>query len=289
MKKIILMVALISVIMTGCSRQQTDETIIDMITESASQTTMNKTEGTTIVTEPAYEAETQASESVAETTDVQDDDYEEKASAAYKTTLENMLYNYTLPDGATFTEDDVFEMSYNSFAVYDVDNDGRDELVLLYTDTYMAAMAGYILDCDNGGNIETQFLSYPSFTFYDNGVIEVDASHGSGLSGEFWPYTLCSYNSETDSYAEAAYVDGYDKKSMDEMYEATQDPQYIYPTEIDKSGSGVVYVVADGENAKFFDSAEYEEWHGTWVGNSAKLELPYMALTQENIDKAFEG
>ena len=289
MKKIILMVALISVIMTGCSRQQTDETIINMITESASQTTMNKTEGTTIVTEPAPEAETQASESVSATTVGQDDDYEEKVSAAYKTTLENMLYNYTLPDGATFTEDDVFEMSYNSFAVYDVDNDGRDELVLLYTDTYMAAMAGYILDCDNDGNIETQFLSYPSFTFYDNGVIEVDASHGSGLSGEFWPYTLCSYNSETDSYAEAAYVDGYDKKSMDEMYEATQDPQYIYPTEIDKSGSGVVYVVADGENAKFFDSAEYEEWHGTWVGNSAKLELPYMALTQENIDKAFEG
>ncbi|MBR4096068.1 MAG: hypothetical protein IKK42_02035 [Oscillospiraceae bacterium] len=290
MKKIIAMVALVSVVMTGCnSRQQTKETIIDIVTESTSQTTMNETEGTTIITEPAYEAETQASASVSETTVGQDDDYKEKAYAAYKTTLENVLYNYTLPDGTTFTEDDVYSMSDNSFLIYDVDNDGRDELILLYTDTYMAAMAGYILDCDSDGNTEIQLTSFPSFDFYGNGVIEIGASHGSGLSGEFWPYTLLSYNSETDSYAEAAYVDGYDKKSMDEMYEITQDPQYIYPAEIDKSGSGVVYAVADGENAKFFNSDEYEEWHGRWVENSEKLELPYMALTQENIDKAFEG
>lgn len=303
MKKLIAAAALCAVILTGCGYEKN--------TEEATDTTVAETTSVQIITRATTiadmeivtesdDAETTTVEVLTETaaettvettveTTAEQDNYNEKAYAAYKTTLENVLYNYTLPDGTTFAEDDVYRMSDNSFLIYDVDNDGRDELVLLYTDTYMAAMAGYILDCDSDGDTEIQFTSFPSFDFYGNGVVEVGASHGSGLSGEFWSYTLFSYNSETDSYAEVAYVDAYDKKAMDEMYEITQDPQYIYPAEIDKSGSGIVYVVTDGGNAKFLDSDEYEEWHSRWVGNSKKLELPYMELTQENIDKTFEG
>lgn len=282
MKKLIAAAALCAVILTGCGYEKN--------TEEATDTTVAETTSVQIITRATTVADMEAvKESDAAETTAEQDNYNEKAYAAYKATLENVLYSYTLPDGTTFSEDDVYRMSDNSFLIYDVDNDGKDELVLLYTDTYMAAMAGYILDCDSDGDTEIQFTEFPLFDFYGNGVVEVGASHGSSLSGEFWSYTLFSYNSETDSYAEVAYVDAYDKKAMDEMYEIIQDPQYIYPAEIDKSGSGVVYVVTDGGNAKFFDSDEYEEWHSRWVGNSEKLELPYMALTQENIDKTFEG
>lgn len=64
MKKIIAMAALISVLMTGCSKQQPDETTINSVTESATETTAEtsaETENvTTIVTEPVTEAETTA-------------------------------------------------------------------------------------------------------------------------------------------------------------------------------------------------------------------------------------
>ncbi|MBQ3161369.1 MAG: hypothetical protein IJC04_04505 [Oscillospiraceae bacterium] len=62
MKKIIAIAALISVLMTGCSKQQPDETTINSVTESATETTAEtsaETENvTTIVTEPVTEAET---------------------------------------------------------------------------------------------------------------------------------------------------------------------------------------------------------------------------------------
>ena len=54
---------------------------------------------------------------------------------AYQAALENIYQNHILPDGSELRDDISGEMSGNKFAVYDVDHDGREELVFCYTAT----------------------------------------------------------------------------------------------------------------------------------------------------------
>ena len=59
----------------------------------------------------------------------------------------------------------------NSFAVYDVDNDGREELLFCWPNDIVADRAAYILEYANG-KIQEEIQLYPSnMIFYDNGVI----------------------------------------------------------------------------------------------------------------------
>ncbi len=96
---------------------------------------------------------------------------------AYFTALENLIQNHILPGGIDGGEQSG-DMSENKFAVYDVDNDGKEELIILYTTTITAGMAGYIFAYDNEtGVLQTKLHEFPSLTFYDNGIIKaVDAS-----------------------------------------------------------------------------------------------------------------
>ena len=60
----------------------------------------------------------------------------------------------------------------NSFAVYDVDNDGREELLFCWPNDIVADRAAYILEYANG-KIQEEIQLYPSnMIFYDNGVIQ---------------------------------------------------------------------------------------------------------------------
>ena len=56
--------------------------------------------------------------------------------AAYAAALEEIYTNHTFPDGKDFGFDGFHDMSENKFAVYDIDSDGKKELIVLYTTTY---------------------------------------------------------------------------------------------------------------------------------------------------------
>lgn len=59
-----------------------------------------------------------------------------------------------------------------------------------------------------------------------------------------------------------------------------------YPYEADISEAGTVYYVGtDGWGTKPMDVTDYMEWLNANEGNVEELEIPYMALTEENIGK----
>ena len=96
----------------------------------------------------------------------------------------------------------------NSFAVYDVDNDGREELLFCWPNDIVADRASYILEYANG-KIQEEIQLYPSnMIFYNNGVIQEGWSHSQGFAGEnFRTYYLHVYDPETDTYETAGAVD----------------------------------------------------------------------------------
>lgn len=154
---------------------------------------------------------------------------------AYILVLENLYSERIWPDG-TVLDYDGSDMSENTFAVYDIDGDGEDELIIRYETGAMATMVEAIYGYDSEtGTLKQELLEFPQLTVYDNGFIRADASHNQSDNINAWPYTMYQYNKDTDTYEEV--------------------------------GSGVS---GDGSMESY-------------VGNGREVEVPYMSLTEENI------
>lgn len=202
----------------------------------------------------------------------------------YAQALQTLLDENRLPDarndpeGYANTEAEREAMAGNQFAVFDVDGDGREELVISYTTAVMADQQGLIYDIDENGSLRLQFSEFPLLTFYDNGAVQAGWSHNQGLAGDFWPYTLYTYNPESDRYRDVGSVDAWSRDLQPEDY----------PEDIDASGAGFVYYLYRDLGTEFgmvdlVDESEYLRWREESLAGAAKLELPWQSLTAEHI------
>lgn len=103
------------------------------------------------------------------------------------------------------------DITNNEFAIYDIDNDGYEELLLSLTSGSMVSYVLEIYNCNNAGDLTLQETVFPGSTFYENGAIEIPFSHNQGLAGSFWPYSVIKYDFFTDSYINVGSVDAWDK------------------------------------------------------------------------------
>lgn len=205
---------------------------------------------------------------------------------AYYAALENLIQNRVLPDGMEDYCEQSGDMSENEFALCDVNSDGRDELILIYTTTCGANWTGYVLDYDaETKKLKTELKEFTVLAFYDNGIVKADWSHNQGLGGDFWPYSLYKYVPGSDSYVLVGMVDAWDKNYFRSEEEEKNNP---FPDDIDKSGTGFVYyVMEDGkyDNTHPIDASEYNEWVKSHMGDASKIQIQYEPLTEENISQ----
>lgn len=205
-----------------------------------------------------------------------------KMRSAFMTALTNLMERHILPDGTDCGYDEINDLAMNQFAVYDVDGDGAEELIVLYTTTFTAGMQGCVFGYEEAtGTLKTELCEYPQMTFYDNGMVRADWSHNQGLGGAFWPYTLYRYDGASDSYQPAAMVDAWDRS-----FAATSEEGDPFPEDADVTKTGVVYyVMTDGEYARTepMDAAAYEAWIDGQTGGAAEVQLPFAGLTAESI------
>lgn len=203
---------------------------------------------------------------------------------AYKKVMQGFIENKTWPDGTKLATDDIYDFSENLFAIADFDNDGKEELLVNYSSTFMAGMIGVMYDYDSETDQVVKELSdvFPTLDIYDNGVIKVSASHNQGLAGDkLWPYEVYKYDASTDTYKYFAMVDAWDKSLSEKDYEGN-----TFPDDVDKDKVGVVYYVTEGENAekKAISQKDYEKWDEELIGGANKLEIDYKKFTKENVD-----
>lgn len=194
----------------------------------------------------------------------------------YAATLRNLLYSGILPNGS------VAELAigaYSQFAVYDVDCDGREELVLLYDPGVTAAARGYIIDYDKDmEKIYIQLEEFPAFIFLNNGNLKALSSHNQS-NGDMWPYIFYQYVPERDTYELVGYVHSEDRRVLE-----INGLEEQYPNETDISGTGTVYYVGtDSWGTESLDEKDYIEWLNTKRGNVEEVEIQFWAFTEENI------
>ncbi len=200
---------------------------------------------------------------------------------AYRTALEQICTEHKLPDGTDLGSDDSFgPMSDNHFAIYDIDSDGKDELLVVISSAPMAGMMEQIYRYDEAvGKLVSQFVEFPALAFYSDGHIKADWSHNQGHAGEsFWPYTLYVYDAQSDSYKVSATVDAWDKKIADKNYDGE-----AFPDKIDANGHGIVFLLTVDDSTKTLSKEDYENWYNQQLGNATEVKIEYTAITKENV------
>lgn len=204
-----------------------------------------------------------------------------EAAKAYRRALEEIYSQRTYPNGDPV---ETFQMENNDFALFDVDGDGAAELIYQNDDSTMAGMMTSIFSFDSStGKLYLELSGFAAMIFYDNGVIQVEASHNHGLSGRenFWPFTLYQYDSGGDGYLMIGSVDAWDKDTFPADHEGSP-----FPDEIDQDGDGTIYLVTCGGQEVTttpLDGPEYESWLKDYTAGAAELDIPWQAMTLENI------
>lgn len=206
--------------------------------------------------------------------------------SAYISVLEDICFDHTFPSpvGSDLGFDEMLDPAYNKYAVYDIDQDGKDELIILYTTACNAGMRAFVyaFDADTGA-VREEFSEYPSVTYYDNGIIEAEWSHNHGKAADredFWPYTLYRYDPETDAYVMEAVVNAWSEEFVEK--DSSGKP---FPKEMDVDGDGMLYSINGegfGRNG-LMDGEAYRQWREDCLGRAKKVALPYASITEENI------
>ncbi len=187
-----------------------------------------------------------------------------------------------LPDGTPLDWTGPEGAAGNDFILFDVDSDGREELLLYWGNASMAGMRLYVFDYADGAVYE-ELSVFPLATFYNNGVVKVDWSHNHGLAGntDFWPYDLYAYDVETDTYQPAGSVDAWSSEQPAAAEE--------FPADIDADGDGMVYFLLpadwDGSYSSSYlaDGSEYEVWRSSYLNGAAPLIIPAQKLAEVSI------
>ena len=200
----------------------------------------------------------------------------------YQEVLGGVFYDRVYPDGSSCDYDNYSSITINQFAVYDVDRDGQDELIIQFTTSSMAGMTERVYRYDAAGDsVELELSEFPGAVYYDNGLVLVDWSHNQGLAGDFWPYNVYQYNPGTDEYEAVFSVDAWDRTLADTDYNGNS-----YPADVDADNDGIIFYIMPGDS---YDTdhpvslREYKSWYDSILGGASELEVPFQSLTEDNI------
>lgn len=190
--------------------------------------------------------------------------------------LENTGYlpdgNYCYVDNGIDFEEQKKQAYSNEFVIYDINDDGIDELLIRVEGTCNSDSAQYIY-CfsEEKENFELLFEYYYGCSFYENGLIYAPVSHsGYMYNDDFWPYEIYKYNRSENIYECIASV---------EQLDLTMCPEYVnsFPFEYDKDGDNKIYFVHYYEKSLYMDEEEYRDWKEKLL-DSNLIELDWNTL-----------
>ncbi|MDO4834816.1 MAG: hypothetical protein Q4A40_07275 [Bacillota bacterium] len=200
---------------------------------------------------------------------------------AYQFALQQIAFEHIYPDGTDTGFDGALGfIEDNHFALYDINSDDVDELIVQFVTAPMAGNAENIYSNDSETGTLVKLLSvFPALTYYDNGIVKEKWSHGSALAGDdYWPYNLYRYNTQTRQYDQIAEVNMW-SKAVD-IVDFKGDP---YPEDIDAENAGTVFILTRNGITETVCKSDYEAWLSDLIGNADELQIPYQYLSEANI------
>lgn len=253
-------------------------TQVAVLSESVSQTEQVHPEAASKPTRPSSTVEQTSPQMIAEPVFQNN-----PVRSAFQRTLQTIhdeLYWPELPDAGEINLWKPGTIEDEQFALFDVDGDGQEELLVSVSNTNTAGMCeiiyGYNPQTD-GVRVEAQ--NYVAVTHYP-GILKADASHNQGYAGDIlWPYTIQFYQEAKDTYEDAFYVDAWCKAIAD------YDPyaEMPYPEDIDTEQDGYVYLITENEQKQILNRTDYQKWEAELFAQKEPLTIPWQKMTTANI------
>lgn len=200
---------------------------------------------------------------------------------AYQFGLQQIAFEHVYPDGTDTGFDSASGfIEDNHFAILDINGDGKDELIVQFVTAPMAGNMETVYAYNEAENSLKAILTvFPAVTYYDNGIVKEEWSHGSGLSGEgYWPYNLYRYEETTGTYELIAEVNMWSRDV--DVVDYKGDP---YPEDIDAENAGTVFILTRDGVTETVSKSTYEAWLSGVMGDAQTVTVPYQALTEDNI------
>ena len=265
---------------------------LGLLTACGKETEKNSEVETTAITESEQQSteEIQIEDSTTEivTEDVQDA-WNTKFDQArrldyYGKILWNLQYMQLLPgrsydDGGDYSAADFSDSQY---AIFDVDCDGIDELLIYQYMEGKNPVEAYIYQADpnkDGDCVVTELAEYPALTCYSNGVIKAEFGYNQTYSESVWPYSIYAYNSNAGMYECKGMVEGWDKTF------GTNREGETFPDAEDTDGDGVLYYVIE-ENTGIREDVRNKEdcdaWFASYIGDATEIAIDWKDLNEEN-------
>ena len=166
------------------------------------------------------------------------------------------------------------------FAIFDVDGDGQDELLISVSNTYTAGMREIIYGYDpHSGGVRIEADCFVAVNHYP-GLLMVDSSHNQGYGGDvIWPYTIMQYDEVADEYRVAFMVDGWCR----EIAACDPDTGMPYPEDIDTEYDGHVYLITENGQTRIVNRADYWKWQAELFAGKEALTIPWQRMSADNI------
>lgn len=195
------------------------------------------------------------------------------ARGCFRETLTMLHDDGILPGGREL--ETVGNIEENRFAVFDLDGDGREELILEITQADVLDCFTAVYDIDADGDLRRELRYETAIRFFTGGIAVAEYHDAAQDENDFIPYAVASYDGEQDVFTEIAYVSAIDRDVLERA-----DLLEEYPEDADTSGTGRVYCIRSDNPV---DVTEYEAWYASWHDGCSELEIPYQALTAEQI------
>ncbi len=265
-KRKILFISIFSLILSACSARTEDVSEVTSETEVNSLVDEPLADDTIVIQEDSNDAESTISKN--------QDGLEEIYLHSVR-----KLYDEKIDLFGNQVEDMDGQDQWNHFAIYDVDGDGCDELILCWESSTVAGMWGGVFQYDYKlDGYVSEGLTEPEITFYDNGVAYEPWRHNQGW-GSMWPFNASKYNPETDKYEHVLTADSWDKELNDKDF----------PDDIDTEGAGVVYFVdCYGEYVDYdhpIGQTEFNRIYDKYFGGAKEIEISYFVISNNGIQE----
>ena len=194
-------VVIIVIVLVTRNKQQADKYVdntktYDISTESyKEETTEKEKDDDDVVQEPMLSDENQI---------VETDISQEKVLAMYESFI-SYIEDGGFPNQYA-SVDDIYDYRHDDsseYTLYDIDNDGRIELLIKMHSRSIASDSFFIIECNPDiGDAKIELQCFCDIDIRDNGIIIGYASHNLGLTNDDWDCSVYEYNAAYDYYAE---------------------------------------------------------------------------------------
>lgn len=175
------------------------------------------------------------------------------------------------------------EFNGADYTIVDVNQDGKEELILSFVNGSMADQFLRIYRYnEETDTVDEMLCDCPALvTFYDNNTVKFGWSHNQGYGDIIWPYNAYRYNTDTNTYELVVSVDSVNRDTAEQR---NAEDQFDFSYDVD--GDGNIYEIQNlGEDIVYMDGEEFAQLEESIFADAKVLKFEWLSTTDTSFNR----